>query len=138
MTTACKRTWVSACIGAAFVATLLLPATGAATEVCEQGVCVEGAEWEHGSSLDDRTREREAKRNRKRKDATLTVELVGSSARGSVFVDGVWIAAAPISYVPLKPGKHDLEVRDGETVLARGVLAIPRKGGEVTVKITPP
>lgn len=104
-----------------------------AAVVCDQGVCVAGAAWSNGEQLDDKARAREAKRNRKGKDATLTVEIVG--ARGSVFLDGVWIAVAPISYVPIKPGKHDLEVRDGERVLARGVLEIDKKGGDVAVRI---
>ena len=114
---------------------LVLPARPSeAAEVCdEQGVCVDGAEWASGEQLDDAEREKQARRNRKRKDATLSVEL--SSGRGSVFLDGVWIAPAPIDFVPLKPGRHDLEIRDGETVLARGVLTIPRKGGDVTVRV---
>lgn len=112
---------------------LLAPAPVDAAEICEGRVCIDGAQWEAGAQLDDKARKREARRNRKRKDATLSVEI--RSGRGSVFVDGVWLAPAPISYVPLKPGRHDLEVRDGETVLARGVMNIPRKGGDVTVKI---
>jgi hypothetical protein len=104
-----------------------------AAEVCDGSVCVSGAEWTSDEQLDDKTRAREAKRNRKGKDATLTVEL--TSGRGSVFLDGVWIAVAPINFVPLKPGKHDLEVRDGEQILARGVLVIGKKGGDVTVRI---
>lgn len=54
-----------------------------------------------------------------------------------MFLDGVWIAVAPINYVPLKPGKHDLEIRDGERVLARGVLEIGKKGGDVTIRVSP-
>jgi len=122
---------------AALFAVLLAssPATGlAAAEVCdEQGVCVEGAGWASGQTLDDKARAREATRNRKGKHATLTVELGGG--RASVFLDGVWVAPAPINYVPLKPGKHDLEIRDGQRVLARGVLEIGKQGGDVTVKI---
>lgn len=109
-----------------------------AAEVCDadERVCVAGAEWTSGEQLDDKTRAREAKRNRKGKDARLTVELTSSSgARGSVFLDGVWLSVAPVNAVALKPGKHDLEVRDGERVLARGVLVIGKKGGDVTVRV---
>ena len=121
-----------ACLALALVSLTSAPADAA--EVCDQGVCVSGAEWSSGEQLDDKARAREAKRNRKGKDATLTVEITGG--RGSVFLDGVWIAVAPINYVPLKPGKHDLEIRDGERVLARGVLEIGKKGGDVTVRIS--
>jgi hypothetical protein len=120
-----------ACSILALVSLTSTPANAA--EVCAEGVCVAGAEWTNGEQLDDKARAREAKRNRKGKDATLTVELTGG--RGSVFLDGVWIAVAPINYVPLKPGKHDLEIRDGERVLARGVLEIGKKGGDVIVRV---
>ncbi len=108
------------------------PTPARAAEVCDAQVCVTGAVWTSGEQLDDKTRAREAKRNRKGKDATLTVEL--QTGRASVFLDGVWIAPAPINYVPIKPGKHDLEVRDGDRVIARGVLEVGKKGGDVTVR----
>jgi hypothetical protein len=123
--------FVLACL--TFVALSLGSPNASAAEVCDAGVCVSGAEWTSGDQLDDKARAREAKRNRKGKDATLTVEL--TSGRGSVFLDGVWIAIAPLSSIPLKPGKHDLEVRDGEEIVARGVLEIGKKGGDVTVRI---
>lgn len=111
------------------------PRPAAAAEVCdEQGVCIDGADWNSGAQLDDKARAKERKKHAKRKDASLTVEL--SQGRGSVFIDGVWIAPAPVSYVPLKPGKHDIEVRDGETLLARGVIDIPKSGGDVRFTIS--
>jgi hypothetical protein len=112
---------------------LLAPASAHAAEECGPNACISGASWASGEQLDDRDRDREAKRNRKSKDAQLSVEL--ANGRGSVFVDGVWIAPVPALYVPIKPGKHDLEVRDGERVLVRGVLTIPKKGGEVSVRV---
>ena len=117
MERASRSLWLAATL---LVATGLVPASASAAEVCDGQVCVSGAEWSAGEQLDDKARAKERKRNRKGKDSTLTVELVG--ARGSVFVDGVWIATAPIDFVPIKPGKHDLEVRDGERLVARGVL----------------
>lgn len=121
-------------IGWMLVGSILVasPTLARAAEVCDAQVCVEGATWTSGEQLDDKTRAREAKRNRKGKDATLTVEL--QTGRASVFLDGVWVAPAPINYVPIKPGKHDLEVRDGDRVIARGVLEVGKKGGDVTVR----
>ena len=124
------RQWLAIPI---FTVIALSSTPASAAEVCDQNVCVSGAAWSSGQQLDDGAREREAKRNRKGKDATLTVEIIGG--RGSVFVDGVWIAIAPINYVPIKPGKHDLEIRDGKQVLARGVLEVDKKGGDVTIRI---
>ncbi len=111
----------------------LSPSLAHAAEICDAQVCVDGANWVSGEQLDDKARAREAKKHRKSKNATLTVEIPGG--RGSVFLDGVWIAPAPINYVPLKPGKHDLEIRDGERVLARGVLEIGKRGGDVKVRV---
>jgi hypothetical protein len=105
----------------------------AAEEVCGPTACVSGADWSTEEQLDDAARSREAKKNRKRKDAQLTVQINGG--RGSVFVDGVFIAVAPALYVPIKPGKHDIEVRDGERVRARGVLTIPNNAGDVTMRV---
>jgi alkylation response protein AidB-like acyl-CoA dehydrogenase len=60
---------------------------------------------------------------------------IGNGGRGSVFVDGVFIAIAPALYVPIKPGKHDIEIRDGERVRARGVLTIPNNASDVVVRV---
>ncbi len=54
--------------------------------------CVSGAGWSTDEQLDDTARKREGKKNRKRKDAQLTVQINGG--RGSVFVDGVFVAVA--------------------------------------------
>ena len=58
-----------------------------------------------------------------------------NGGRGSLFVDGVFIAIAPALYVPIKPGKHDIEIRDGDRVRARGVLTIPNNAGDVIVRV---
>lgn len=115
------------------LACALAPNSARAAEECGPNACISGAGWVPGEQLDDSARKREAKRNRKRKDAQLSVQL--ANGRGSVFVDGVWIAPIPALYVPIKPGKHDLEVRDGERVLARGVLTVPKKAREVSVRV---
>lgn len=119
----------------ALVFTFVAPRSADAAEVCDDlGVCIDGADWESGEQLDDKARAKERKKHAKRKDATLTIEL--GQGRGSVFVDGVWIAVAPVSFMPIKPGKHDIEIRDGETLLARGIIVIPKSGGDVTFKIS--
>ncbi|NVB37998.1 hypothetical protein G6O69_09155 [Pseudenhygromyxa sp. WMMC2535] len=126
-----------ACAAALFVALLSASSPAEAAEVCDlDGLCVDGGEWRSGEQLDDKQRSR--KRNRKRKDVSVSLSLSGEG-RASVFVDGVWIALAPVDALALKPGKHDVEVRDGERVLARGVLTVPRRGEvRVTVPTAPP
>lgn len=116
------------------LACLLSPTTGSAdSEECGPKACVSGAKWASGEALSDKQRDRERKRNKKRKSAQLTVQT--NDRRGSLFLDGVWVAPVPALYVPVKPGKHDIEVRDGEAQLVRGVLTIPNKGGDVTVRV---
>ena len=109
------------------------PSLQAEPECTSSGVCVDGASWRNGETLSDKLRRKERKRNKKRKNATLSVS-VGSS-RASLFVDGQWVALAPANYVPIKPGKHDIQVRDGQRVLAMGVIVVPRKGGDVEIKV---
>jgi hypothetical protein len=119
----------------AFMLVFGAPRSAEAAEVCdEQGVCIDGADWESGEQLDDKARAKERKKHAKRKDANLSVEV--RQGRGSVFIDGVWIAVAPVSYMPIKPGKHDIEIRDGETLLARGIIDIPKTGGDITFTIS--
>lgn len=111
----------------------LAPSPARAAEECGPTACVTGAGWSTDEQLDDAARKREAKKNKKRKNAQLTVQINGG--RGSVFVDGVFVAVAPALYVPIKPGKHDIEIRDGERVRARGVLTIPSNAGDVVVRV---
>ena len=103
------------------------------------GVCVEGASYEPDTRLDDAARRKEAKRARKRKDVPLSITV--TEGRASVFVDGVWIGPAPVQELAIKPGKHDIEVRDGEKVLATGLLKISTRSKDpvrVVVKGNPP
>jgi hypothetical protein len=104
-----------------------------AAEECGPTACVTGAAWATDQQLDDAARKKESKKNKKKKDAQLTVQVNGG--RGSVFVDGVFVAVAPALYVPIKPGKHDIEVRDGERVRAKGVLTIPSNASDVVVRV---
>lgn len=119
----------------ATITLVALPSPAQAEEDCGAQACVEGASWASGEQLDERARKREAKRNRKRKDTRLSVELGSTDGRGSVFIDGVWAGTAPARNLPIKPGKHDVEIRDGQAVLARGVLNIPKQAASVTIRV---
>jgi hypothetical protein len=90
--------------------------------------------WKPDAHLSRKQRKAEAKRNRKRKDVTVRVMLDGG--RGSVFVDGRYLASeGPHAERALRPGKHEVEVRDGDTILCVGVLTIPRKATELTLVV---
>lgn len=107
---------------------------------CGAQVCVYGSDptsqddWKPDARLSRKQRQKEAKANRKRKDVTLDVDVVGG--RGSVFIDGRYLAAeGPFETRAVKPGKHEIEVRDGERTIAVGVLAVPRNVDAVTLVV---
>ena len=90
--------------------------------------------WKPGSRLSRKKRKQEAKKNRRRKDVSLNVMVEGG--RGSVFVDGRYLASeGPHAQRVLKPGQHELEVRDGEQVVTFGVLVVPRKVSSIAVVV---
>ena len=89
------------------------------------------AEWLGGESMSDKARAKEYKKYKKRKDVALTVQTAGDG-RGSVFVDGVFAGTVPLRDYVIKPGKHDVEVRDGDKALVSGVLKVSKKTEFVT------
>ena len=119
----------------ALVLALVLPASVAAPTpahaACSDasGLCIEpakGAKWEPDSSLSGK----QLKTKRKGPPGHLSVTI--EEGRGSVFVDGRYAGTAPLSDLDLGPGKHDLQVRDGNKILAEGIITIP-KGTDVKV-----
>jgi hypothetical protein len=116
-------------------------ASAPATDIdCGATVCVYGSDptgqddWKPDARLNRKQRQKDAKANRKRKDVTLDVDVVGG--RGSVFIDGRYLAASgPHDRRTVKPGKHEIEVRDGERIIAVGVLTIVRNVEAVTLVV---
>jgi hypothetical protein len=104
---------------------------------CGEQVCVYGSDesiWKVDARLSKKQRSSEAKKNRKRKDVVVRVLVEGG--RGSAFVDGRYLASVgPHSERTLKPGKHEIEVRDGDEVVAVGVLTIARTAEAVTLVV---
>ena len=109
------------------------------TQVCvyagdAEGRVLEGGAYKPGARLSRKARAKEAKANRKRPPVELSVALVGG--RGSVFVDGRYLAlTGPHAKRMLAPGKHELEVRDGSISIAVGVLTIPRDVAALAVVV---
>lgn len=98
---------------------------------CGASVCPSAGEWQEGKTLDAKARKKEAKANKKKADVTLRV----AAERGSVFVDGRYLA--PDATRAIKPGKHELELREGDEVLALGVLVVPKGAESIVVEIDP-
>ncbi len=121
--------------------TAALPEAPAAGPDCGVQVCIyssdqTGSAWKTGQRLSRKKRKADAKKNRKRKDVGLSVSL--AEGRGTVFVDGRYLATTgPHAQRALKPGKHEVEVRDGDETLAIGVLTISRKAGALRLVVNP-
>jgi hypothetical protein len=118
----------------------LFLASAPATDVdCGAAVCVYGdsaseADWKPDARLSRKQRQKDAKANRKRSDVTLDVDVV--DGRGSVFIDGRYLAGdGPHASRAVKPGKHEIEVRDGERVIAVGVLTVTRDIEAITLVV---
>lgn len=86
--------------------------------------------FKSGSTLNKSARRKQYKNNKRRKDVEVRVVVVGS--RGTSFIDGRYVPPAGLA---IKPGKHEIEVRDGPTVLAHGVIGVPRKLESIVVQV---
>lgn len=106
-------------------------ASAAATLACDDdsGVCVDsgGASFTDGKQSSSKDRKKRSKKS----GGTLSLSIDGG--RGSVFVNGRFVGTAPVDGVEVPSGNNDLHVRDGATVLANGLLKVPK---EADVSIT--
>ena len=106
---------------------------------CGEQVCLYGdgnspGSWKPDSTMSAKQRQAEAKKHRKYKHVVLRVAL--EDGRGSVFVDGRYLATqGPHAERGVKPGKHEIEVRDGEEVIAVGVLSVGKTAKAVTLVV---
>jgi len=91
---------------------------------CARGeLCVRSgkASFERDATFDEKARAKQVKKLAKNK-VRVRVSLAVEGGRGSLFVDGRWIDLAPVDGLELTAGRHEVEVRDRDVVLARGVL----------------
>lgn len=99
----------------------------------DSGVCLSDAKAKFDADQTLSAKQLKAKR----KGAPCKVSFEIDGGRGSVFVNGRYIGTAPVSDVTLMPGKHDVQVRDGQKILAEGVLTVP-KGGSLQITVRHP
>ncbi len=121
-------------LSAALLTLLAAPSPAQAGCTDLSGLCLEpikGGKWEPDASLSAK----QVKAKRKGAPGKLSVKI--EDGRGSVFVDGRFAGTAPVADLSLGPGKHDLQVRDGQKILAEGVVTIP-KGATVRVTVRHP
>lgn len=108
----------------------VLPSTPAvaAADDCAESFCIEplkGARWQ----ADKQTTAKERRKRSKKHAGTVSLTIEGG--RGSLFINGRYAGTAPLQGIEIPAGKNDLQVRDGSSVLATGVLTVPREGAVV-------
>jgi len=110
------------------------PAAAASRMACEDPshLCVSG-----GGKFepDVQTGPKDKKKRVEKAGSTLSLEVEGG--RGSLFVNGRYAGTAPMSSISVPAGRNDVQVRDGSTVLAGGVLTVP-KGASLSVTVKHP
>lgn len=120
----------------AFLFAVALPSTALACDD-ESGVCVDGdGTWQADKRMSRKARGKTKKKNRKRKSVTVTAEIEGG--RGSVFIDGHYAGTNSVNGAEVKPGSHDIQVRDGDTLIAQGVLKVKRGAGTISIVFVHP
>ncbi|MCB9755668.1 MAG: hypothetical protein H6713_37535 [Myxococcales bacterium] len=93
----------------------------------ESRLCVDtaNAKWEPDKTMSQSALKRERKKNKSKPTSNLHLTIEGG--RASVFLDGRYVDTAPLKSYEIEAGKHDIQVRDGDIILAEGVLRIPSK-----------
>jgi len=89
------------------------------------GLCVDlgDAGWESDGTISAQKKRKERKL-RKKAPVTLSVSI-DEDGRGTVFLDGRYAGVAPLNSFSLSPGSHEIQVRDGNRILAEGSLTFP-------------
>lgn len=114
-------------MGSGLVLASAVPAL-AAHQACDDPshLCIvsgdEGARWEAGEKSTSKNRSRRSTKQ----GGKLSVELEGG--RASLFVNGRFRGNPPLQDIEVPSGKNDIQLRDGETILAEGLLTVPRNG----------
>lgn len=84
---------------------------------------------------DVQTAAKDRKKRVEKAGSSLSLEIEGG--RGSLFLNGRYAGTAPLSNISVPAGRNDVQVRDGSTVLAGGVLNVP-KGASLSVAVKHP
>jgi len=109
----------------ALTAGLAVPALASAECDDPTGLCVDSGtvKWKSDGTVSAQTKRKERKL-RTKAAASLSVAVDGEG-RGTVFLDGRYAGVAPLSSFSLPPGSHEIQVRDGNRILAEGSLSFP-------------
>lgn len=121
----------------ALALTLGVAAPNLASADCDDptGLCVDSgtAKWKSDGTVSAQQKRKERKLKTK-SPVTLSVSIDGDG-RGTVFLDGRYAGVAPLSSFSLPPGSHEIQVRDGNRILAEGSLSFP-EGETVQLSIS--
>lgn len=124
---------------AAVSAVAASPATSHAEEPCNPDLlcALSGTvSFSPEKTLSSRTLRYDRKKYRRKKK--VPVSFIVDQGRASVFIDGVYEGTTPTDPIPLRPGRHEVQLRDRDTVVTQGVIRVSTKSKEALMKVRHP
>lgn len=115
----CQHRGLALVFGLTIGICLEVPSHAATAPDCNDssGVCVSGGQWAPDT-------EATAKQRSKRRLKAAKVSMTVVNGRGSLFANGRYVGSSPFEGVTIAAGRNDIEIRDGDQVIARGMLSI--------------
>ncbi|MCA9636208.1 MAG: hypothetical protein KC420_09305 [Myxococcales bacterium] len=98
------------------------------------GLCVNSGsvKWKSDANLSPAQKKKEKKL---RAGSSVLLDVTLDGGRATVFLDGRFAGVAPLSSFSIEPGSHEIQVRDGNRILAEGVVTFNNPGESVKLEI---
>ena len=119
--------------------TAAAPATSHAEEACNPDLlcALSGTvSFSPEKTLSSRALRYDRKKYRRKKK--VPVAFIVDEGRASVFINGVYEGTTPTDPIPLRPGRHEVQLRDRDTVVSQGVIRVSTKSKEALMKVRHP
>jgi hypothetical protein len=134
-----KRVRILAAAALWFVASTATPSPLSAADTCNPDLlcAISGTvTFKPEATISRGSLGKDYKKYRRRKKIPVT--FIVAEGRASVFIDGVYEGTTPTDPIPLRPGRHDVQLRDRELVVAQGVMRISTRSDEAVMKVRHP
>ena len=73
-----------------------------------------------------------------RRKKKVPVAFIVDEGRASVFINGVYEGTTPTDPISLRPGRHEVQLRDRDTVVSQGVIRVSTKSDDALMKVRHP
>ena len=84
------------------------------------------------------TRSLRSDQKKYRRKKKVPVTFIVAEGRASVFINGVYEGNTPTDPIALRPGRHDVQLRDRDTIVAQGVIRVSTRSDEAVLKVRHP